>query len=157
MKKILLITVFFLQVFYLYAENGYRLWLRYDKTDDAKLLSQYQKEITGIQFNNTSATLDVAKKELLQGLQGLLNKTIADQSLITNGTLIVGTSLSSPQIKRYFSDKEMNDLGDEGFIIQTSTIDSKKVIFIVAKNDVGVLYGVFHFLRLIQTHQSIHN
>ena len=155
MKKILLITVFFLQVFYLYAENGYRLWLRYDKTDDAKLLSQYQKEITGIQFNNTSATLDVAKKELLQGLQGLLNKTIADQSLITNGTLIVGTFLSSPQIKRYFSDKEMNDLGDEGFIIQTSTIDSKKVIFIVAKNDVGVLYGVFHFLRLIQTHQSI--
>jgi alpha-glucuronidase len=154
MKKNFLIAAFLMQVFYLHAENGYRLWLRYDKIDDTKLFSLYKQEITAIQFPATSTTLEVAKKELLRGLQGLLGKPITDQDAIANGTLIIGTPSSSAQIKQNFFN-EINDLGNEGFTIRTSLINNKKVIFIAAKRDAGILYGVFHFLRLIQTHQSI--
>jgi alpha-glucuronidase len=154
MKKNFLIAALLMQVFYLHAENGYRLWLRYDKIDDPKLLSLYKQEITAIQFPATSATLQVAKKELLRGLQGLLDTPITDQEAIANGTLIIGTPSSSAQIKQNFFN-EINDLGNEGFTIRTSLINNKKVIFIAAKRDAGILYAVFHFLRLIQTHQSI--
>jgi alpha-glucuronidase len=133
----------------LHAEDGYRLWLRYDKIDNAKLLTEYQEQITTIQINNESATLQVAQQELIKGLQGLLAKKIV------NGSIIAGTPASSSQIKSSISIKEINALGNEGFIIATSTINKKKVILIAANNDVGVLYGVFHFLRLLQTHQPI--
>ena len=35
--------------------------------------------------------------------------------------------------------------------------NGKKVIVIAGKTDVGVLYGVFNFLRFMQMHQSIEN
>jgi alpha-glucuronidase len=139
----------------LHAEDGYRLWLRYDKIDNAKLLTEYQEQITTIQINNESATLQVAQQELIKGLQGLLAKKIVNQNTINNGSIIAGTPASSSQIKSSISIKEINALGNEGFIIATSTINKKKVILIAANNDVGVLYGVFHFLRLLQTHQPI--
>ncbi len=37
----------------------------------------------------------------------------------------------------------------------TKKADQKNIIIIAANSDVGVLYGVFHFLRLLQTHQNI--
>ena len=46
-------------------------------------------------------------------------------------------------------------LGDEGFMIRQYTLNDQSGIAIVANTDIGVLYGVFHFLRLLQTHQSL--
>jgi len=155
MKKNFITLICLIIVCFSYAGNGYRLWLRYDKIKDAKLLSSYRKQVTAIQFNNTSPTLNLAKEELLKGLQGLLHKNIFDQNSIDDETIICGTPASSTQIKSFFSSKETNALGEEGFIIRTSIIHKKKVIFIASKKDVGVLYGVFNFLRLLQTHKNI--
>ncbi|HET9053917.1 MAG TPA: alpha-glucuronidase family glycosyl hydrolase, partial [Cyclobacteriaceae bacterium] len=47
--------------------------------------------------------------------------------------------------------------GPEGFIIRSTTINRKKVIAIAAYSEIGVLYGTFHLLRLLQTHQSLEN
>ena len=135
------------------AGDGYRLWLRYDKIDNPRLLSLYQQEVTGMQFKDNNPTLQAAKQELIKGLQGLLNKKIADHSSINNGTVIAGTPASSNPVKTFFSQQEINDLGNEGFIIRAAYFNKKNVLFIAAKNDVGILYGVFEFLRLIQTHQ----
>ena len=155
MKKFFLTFICFIIVCFSYAGNGYRLWLRYDKIEDARLLSSYRKQVTAIQFSNTSLSLNVAKEELLKGLKGLLHKNIFDQNSTDDGIIICGTPTSSSQIKSFFSSKEINDLGEEGFIIRTSIIHKKKVIFIPSKKDVGVLYGVFNFLRLLQTHKNI--
>jgi alpha-glucuronidase len=138
-----------------YSEDGYRLWLRYDKIKDAKLLARYQQQVTGVQFNNTSTILAAAKEELLQGLQGLLRREIIDRHSINNGIVIAGTPGSSSLVKSLFSLNEINALGEEGFIIRTSVVHKENVIFIAAKNDVGILYGVFNFLRLLQTHRNI--
>ncbi|MEO8110089.1 MAG: alpha-glucuronidase family glycosyl hydrolase [Ginsengibacter sp.] len=154
MKKIFVILLC-LRCISSYAEDGYRLWLRYDNVDDAKLLVQYQHAITGIQLNAVSPTLQVAKEELIKDLQGLLDKKIVEQKTTANGTIVGGTPASSVEIQNFFSEKEMDGLGEEGFIIRTASLESKNVIFIAAKSDVGVLYGVFYFLRLLQTHQQI--
>ena len=156
MKKSFLIILFLASFYFSHADDGYRLWLRYDKIDDAKLLAQYNKDIAGIKFNSVSLILQAAKEELLKDLQSLLDKKIPEQKLIINGTIIAGTPATSIDVKNFFSENEINDLGDEGFIIRTTSVNNKKVIFIAAKNDAGVLYGVFHFLRLLQTHQPVY-
>lgn len=46
-------------------------------------------------------------------------------------------------------------VGDEGYVIINNIINNKKAIVITANSHIGVLYGVFHFLRLLQTHRDI--
>ena len=74
MKKLLLLILSLSTVACSFAEDGYRLWLRYDKIDNGNLLQQYRSRISGIVVNGSSPTLTVAKNELLNGLEGLLDK-----------------------------------------------------------------------------------
>ena len=137
-----LLFLFLSFAFLAQAEDGYRLWLRYDKVKDAGLLQQYQKQIDAIRFQGSSETLKVAKKELLTGLQGLLGKQIKESNTATNAVIVVvkkGTTVNTT----------------DGFTITTSP--QTKNITITGSSDVAALYGVFHFLRLIQTNQSINN
>ena len=137
-----------------WAEDGYMLWLHYNKIDDPVLLQQYRSKINSIQFAGNSLTVAVAKKELLNGLEGLLATPIADKRTISDGEIVAGTPLTSTFIRSFLSDGNFN-LGKEGFVISTKKADQKNIIIIAANSDVGVLYGVFQFLRLLQTHQSI--
>src|SRR5690606_10815524 len=43
----------------------------------------------------------------------------------------------------------------EGYVIRRRRIEGHPAIVIAANDDAGVLYGVFHFLRLLQTQQSL--
>ena len=124
------------------AEDGYRLWLRFDKIDDNTLLQQYRNQISSVFFEGSSLTLNVAKKELITGLQGLLDKKISESKAVNNSSIVISLSIVN-------IDKTL--LGKEGFYI----FSNKKTIFIRANTGVGILYGVFHFLRLLQTHQNI--
>jgi alpha-glucuronidase len=153
MKKTFCILYFLFIAFLLRADDGYRLWLRYDKINDPALLQQYKTQIVALDFPVSSPILRAAKKELFIGLEGLLAKKIPEEENLVDGTVIVG-SLSSSFFQQFFKYDDIN-LGKDGFIIQTTKYKNKKVIIIVGSNDAGVLYGVFHFLRLMQTHQSI--
>ncbi len=139
----------------LYAEDGYRLWLRYDKIENASLLQQYRQAINGIYLPANSPVLKTAKAELLQALPGLLGKKITEPNTISDRSIIAGTPASLAFIRNNFRNDELSRLGEEGFIIRTTVSNSKKLIVIAAASDKGVLYGVFHLLRLLQTQQSI--
>lgn len=138
------------------AEDGYRLWLRYDKIDDPALLQQYRSEISSILFYGKSATLTAAENELRTGLQGLLDKKITDAFSLINGSVTAFTK-SSPGVAISKNLFDYASLGKEGFIIKTLITNGKHRTIITANTDIGVLYGVFHFLRLLQTHQNIQN
>ncbi len=137
------------------AEDGYRLWLRYDQIANPVLLTAYKKSITGILMEGNSPTLAVAKQELFEGLSGLLGKPVPQlNSIKAHGALIVGTPAHSALIAGMNLEK-LRAMGDEGFVIISTTHSKKRAIVIAANTDIGVLYGVFHFLRLLQTHQPI--
>ncbi|HVO74610.1 MAG TPA: alpha-glucuronidase family glycosyl hydrolase, partial [Ignavibacteriaceae bacterium] len=53
--------------------------------------------------------------------------------------------------------QELKKAGDEGYIIRTAEIKGMKGIIITANEDIGVLYGVFNFLRMLQTNIDIKN
>ena len=121
----------------LFAEDGYRLWLRYDKIDNGSLLQQYRNQINSIIVNGSSPTLAIAKNELLTGLQGLLDKNIPLSKDLKTNSIILQPNAKTIGVN-------YDQLGSEGFAI----ISSKGNIYITADRDIGVLYGVFHFLRL---------
>ncbi|WP_245645857.1 alpha-glucuronidase family glycosyl hydrolase [Niabella ginsenosidivorans] len=138
------------------AENGYELWMRYVRVQNPVLLKQYQSALKYYAIQTTSATLSVAKNELLKGIEGLTGNRINETQGTENNSIIAGTPASSAFIKR-FLDAGNYHPGKEGYIIQSEKTGSKSRIVIAADNDIGVLYGVFAFLRLLQTEQNIHD
>ncbi len=140
------------------SENGYDLWLRYSKLTNEKTISEYKKQIKNIWLETTSPTLTVANNELHKGLEGLLGYTIVNtKSVSTQSGLIVCGKFQSKGVSQFLDNTKTYTTGAEGYIIQTIKRGKQQVMVIAAKEDVGVLYGVFHFLRLIQTEQSISN
>jgi alpha-glucuronidase len=139
------------------AEDGYRLWLRYDKMVNTSLLKKYKQLIFSPSVIGNSATITIAKTELQNGLNGLLSSSYnISNSISTKTTLVVGT-INNLDLGFLPADKiELSSIGSEGFIISTKRFGASKII-ITANTDIGVLYGVFHFLRLLQTNQSIEN
>ena len=155
MKRTICILLLLTTLNSLLAEDGYRLWLRYDKIDNKPLLQQYQALITSIHMPGNDPVLASARQELLTGLQGLLNKKIPLQERITTGAIVAGTYTSSAIIRTLIPAGQLQQAGTEGFIIRTAQISQKNIIIITANSNAGALYGVFHFLRLLQTHQPI--
>lgn len=145
-----------LQVFTSTAEDGSRLWLRYDPVDNPKLLKTYQKHIRFWRIEGTSPTIEAARKELAEGLKGLLGAPVQMAgSRLQPGMLMAGTPAESADIRRLGLENRLEKLGDEGFVLTTVVLENKKITVIAARRDIGVLYGVFHFLRLLQTRKDI--
>ncbi|KAF0149554.1 MAG: Alpha-glucuronidase [Ignavibacteria bacterium] len=141
----------------LLAEDGSRLWLRYDKISNEQFLKSCTELIKTCFVDGKSETFSVIKDELNNGLSGLLNKNFEFTNRFEkNGVLYVGVS-SSETIKEMNLESKLSHISDDGFLILSTKIKNKKAIVVTAKTDAGVLYGVFHFLRLLQTQQEISN
>lgn len=137
-------------------DDGYRLWLKYDRIEDTKKLKKYQKQISGWRVDGESSSLNAARYELAHALPGLLGSQVVENNEdLRAGTVLVGTPKTSRTLARLGIAVSLAELGDEGFTIMRSTMDGDDLILIAANTDVGALYGVFHFLRLLQTNQDI--
>ena len=153
MRKGLLVILIVLPAL-LKAEDGYDLWLRYKKIPTTALLDQYKKQINSPVVFGASATIAIIKAELSRAFSGLTGTAYKILSAIDkSSTFIAGISSSSTIISSIVTKNELNLIGNEGFIIKTRP--GKTII--TANTDVGVLYGVFHFLRLMQTQQAVIN
>ena len=153
MRKRLLVILILLPAL-LKAEDGYDLWLRYKKIANNSLLDQYKKQITSPVVLGSSQTIAIIKTELSRaflGLTGISYKILS--STVSSTTFITGTASISTIISSVVTKDEINLIGNEGFIIKTRP--GKTII--TANTDIGVMYGVFHFLRLMQTQQSVSN
>lgn len=137
------------------ADDGYRLWQRYEFIKNSQKHQQYQENLSGIFIEGNSPTLTVARQELEMALTGLLGKPIKSNTVFNKGSLVLGTPQNSPLVKSLALNAKLAALGPEGFLIESTTIKGKKATLIVANSDVGVLYGTFHFLKLLQTNQDI--
>lgn len=118
------------------ADDGYRLWLKFDKLKDQSKVVEYKafSNFISVQFEET-AIIGTAKKELKNGLEGLLG-------------IKLGTSIKNSGGIVLLKD---NTIPREGFRIELKNGN----IVISAQTDKGILYGVFELLRQIQTQQPI--
>lgn len=130
------------------AEDGYDLWLRYKLITNQEVLSNYNDLFTSLKIEGNSQTINIAADELKRGLKGLLGKEILTNDNSNDGNIIIGIT---KDLKKHTNllENEISQLGDEGYLIHSDGNNT----FITGNTDVGVLYGVFNFLKLLQTHK----
>ncbi|MBN2210091.1 MAG: hypothetical protein JW709_01730 [Sedimentisphaerales bacterium] len=140
------------------AEDGYDLWLRYRLIDNAERLKNHQQTAVSIVAAGDSPTMTVAVEELHRGLSGLLGQDIPRKDApAKTGSILVGAAPALQKLAPNLKLPDITALGPEGYSLQSINSDSFKGTVITANTDAGVLYGVFGFLRRIQTHQPIDN
>jgi len=139
------------------AEDGYDLWLRY-RPLAAERREAVARVSTGIVSPpQVSATLTAAVAELQTGIAGMTARKVPITSAITDGALVIGTPRSSALIAqldlplRWNNGGPAGPLWHDGYLIRNVALDGSRVTVIAANEDVGVLYGVFAWLRLAQT------
>jgi len=137
------------------AEDGYRLWLRYDSLPK-EMIDAYRTRVTSVVISGNSATLNAVRSELVDGCSGLLGSSIQTAATLDrNGAVVVGTPVSSPLIAGLHWDRQLADLGPEGFRIVSLELNHHSAIVVASIGEIGSLYGTFYLLRLIQTLQPI--
>jgi alpha-glucuronidase len=118
------------------AEDGYRLWLRYDLIDDESLRDNYAASLRQVIFETPSGadspSISAARDELGAGLQGLLGVSVP---------VILEKSVTA-----------IPGAGDEGYFLARRGHDA---VAVAANSDVGVLHGAFALLRLLQTRRPL--
>jgi alpha-glucuronidase len=118
------------------AEDGYRLWLRYDLIGDRALRSDYsaaaKRVILSTPAGADSPTIAAARGELAMGIRGLLGIEAVVELEKSAGSV--------------------GGAGEEGYSLSRR---GGGVIVVAANSDAGVLHGAFALLRHLQTHRPI--
>ncbi|WP_242417302.1 alpha-glucuronidase family glycosyl hydrolase [Sphingomonas panni] len=132
------------------AEDGYDLWLRYRPLDAAQAAA-VSARATAIVRDEPDATTALAASELERGLSGLIGRPVATGATV-DGAIVIGTA-RSPRIAAL--GLPLSDLGPEGYLLRSMTVEGRRVTVIAANRPVGVLYGALRLLRLVQTGQPL--
>lgn len=136
------------------AEDGYRLWLRYEQVPPS-MLAEYRSRITSAIVEGRSPSAEIIKNELRNGLNGLLGTSVPlAEKVERDGAIVVVTSNSS-LINGAQWKQQLMALGPEGFRIATLTVAGHSVTVIGSQSEAGALHGVFYYLRLLQTLKPI--
>ena len=130
------------------SEDGYERWLRYRPINHAGRLAQYRRAIGSAAVLGATNTAGIIKSELTRALPVLLDGTIPVLEKPGDATLVAGTLEALAVAGVTVSPEE---LGAEGFLIRSQSGN----LIITGHSPSAVLTGVFHFLRLLQTHQDI--
>ena len=140
-------------------EDGYELWLRYPRVADARRLAEYRRAVSHVRVEGGSPTLSVVREELRRGLGGMLGREppfpAPGAPGAPGGVLVVGTPRTSGTVAALPGVAALAALGPEGYWIRSSRVGQRPAIVIAANTDLGLLYGAFRFLRLLQTESSI--
>src|ERR1044071_4966359 len=95
------------------ADDGYRLWLRYDPLP-AEVVKEYRPRVTSVVVEGKSPTLDAVRTELVSGCTGLLGGSVPlAEKVERDGAIIVGTPSGSPLIDSLNWGRQLAALGPE--------------------------------------------
>ena len=136
-------------------EDGYDLWLRYRLVSDPTRLTEYRAAARSILVDGDSPTLGAARDELTRAVEGLLGRTPTLATTLSDGSIVVGSRARPGLVTASPLARELGRLGDEGYLVRTTTLRGKHVIVVAGNTDVGALYGAFRLLRLMQTNGSL--
>jgi len=135
------------------AEDGYDLWLRYAPVGSSKV-EGYRSALGNVVAPDRTPTQRVVREELRRGLAGLLGSEPRFRaSPAGDAALVLGTPASSPWLAPLR--QELEGVGEEGYLLRRTRLDGHDALVIAAHRDIGVLYGVFHLLRLVQAGVSL--
>jgi alpha-glucuronidase len=136
--------------------DGYELWLDYRPVQSITRLGVDRECLQAVAVPGDSPSLAVVRAELQRGLTGLLDGPVdVGQGRLQGAGLLAGTPQTSSQIAALGWDERIEAQGLEGYLLRSTVVDGEQAVVIAAESEVGVLYGTFHLLRLLQTQQSL--
>ncbi|WP_044481854.1 alpha-glucuronidase family glycosyl hydrolase [Paenibacillus antibioticophila] len=130
-----------------FAKNtGYQAWLGYNRLA-GKRLEQYA-DYRRIVVAEQDEIIASAVAELIRGLEGMFGQTPEISHIWDGGSgIVIGTIGGNTLLQEFIDEETRAGIGAEGFAIQSDPSAGR--IAIGAVSSAGVLYGVFHLLRLI--------
>ena len=137
-------------------EDGYELWLRYRAVDDPNRMAQYRETIQNVVLLGESETVEIIHSEITRSLPTLLRQPIPISTQPLPHSMVIGTVEQLSVSGIILPEAEIEQLGAEGFLIQSQAGDYPRVI-ITGNTEPALLSGTFYFLRLLQTYQDIRN
>ena len=134
-----------------HSESGYKMWLRYAPIQNKQVKKEYIKYCGNISAAGENEILSSAINELQTGISEMLGIS-AETTMNASEGIFLGTLKKLPA-QFNINPNKIKELTSDGYIIKTNT----KRIIITSKTEAGVLYGVFHLLRLMQMNQPLSN
>jgi alpha-glucuronidase len=131
------------------CEDGYELWLRYvpgTSAQQSRIADAFRGLMTA---GNPTPLIASSRAELSRGLAALSGHALPRHSTVEDGTLLIGTPGSVPEIASL--SLPLSDLGPEGFLVRSLTLRGHSVTVVAANSDRGVLYGSFALLAQLQS------
>ncbi|TDQ19710.1 alpha-glucuronidase [Algoriphagus boseongensis] len=149
-----LFSILFLILFSLgaQAKDGYELWLDYQPISNPQLRNEVSSLFSGVYFFGQNPTFDIVKKELaISGLK-LVNQDPVFRTERLNPTkLWLGTREQLSQVLGLQQQVEIQKLDEDGYWRGPIDFQGNTYYAIIGNKPVGVLYGVFDWLKSIQT------
>ncbi len=131
--------------------SGSSLWLDY-RALTPDLQKEWSESAQRIYCPGTSEILLNARNELKTAIEGFVeSRVIISKSSDGEGMIMLGTLAQLKELMPKNLVDTANALKDVGYLMESVIHEGKKNTFIVSKNEAGVLYGTFHFIRLMQT------
>lgn len=123
------------------AEDGSRLWLRFQPQEKSSL-----PPFTRLRGDASS----VALMEFQHAWQEMSGSSLPENGSDRSHTLLIGT-LKNGEVRKLIKSKELQEPGIEGYIIRTVEQGNRRTTVVASAGEAGLLYGVYHLLRHIQT------
>jgi alpha-glucuronidase len=138
-----------------WADDGYRLWLRYDPLPEAQR-ADMAFHVEGAMAEGRDPRVLAAARELDRAVFGLLGRPANAGVELSQGEVLLGTPHDSDIIRNLHLD--LSGLGDEGYVVRTVTLPGGPRTIVVAGNSgAGVLYGTFALIREMQLGHQLDN
>ena len=149
-KLLLGLAILFSLNFSASAEDGYELWLRYHQLKENRLSA---KVLSNIYVAEGNDTYEAIKKELAKANNFVSGSELKFQLNPGKETSLVIGKKTDLESKLDISD-DLTQLSKEGYLIRYIDGDKERIL-ITSNDDIGVLYGTFHLLRLLQSNSDL--
>jgi alpha-glucuronidase len=149
MNKTLLLLFLVFMVSVLKGEDGTRLWLRYESVH-GPLLKMLQSSVTSISADTRDQTLNLAANEIQKAIEGFTGQTISISTDLQSGSIVLVTG-GTATARRMGINNELRQMHKDGYLVRDIVHNNRKLTVIASPTSTGVLYGAFHWIRLVQT------
>lgn len=130
-------------------------WLRLDGIKDSSFQKNYRRCLESVYGKADTRLAKTALNELLSGLTRLTGSSPKVVDDPESSCIILSILAFDKEIDSALATNEIAKLQPEGFLIKAVKDNKGSKIYITAKTDKGLLYGVFRFLLYLDQQKEI--
>jgi alpha-glucuronidase len=128
------------------AETGREGWLRYAPIEPAAR-AHYDSLPATVVIRGDSPILANAQQQIVQGVRGMLGRTLRESRTMPNESAIVLATVAS--LREIAPDVHLPDVREDGYVIARRKLRGFDCLIVAGSTERGVLYGAFALLSRI--------